>query len=288
MAPMLKFLYIINCIALPIMLYSEGVFEYQHPIKQTVSDKRYFLVNKTAQVVLPVLSEILPGHGCKLTHDDYMLICQTEDIKLKKLRKFIYWLDQPTEPIVIDVAVYELVFHRDIKQDLGFTQLSQGIRYRLNDSVNADAFPESVIDWIEQYGETTLLAKPSLTVNPNTEAKVQVGDRVPYVQESGSASSIVQSVTFIDTGILLRVNASMVGKQQVHIQLGAEVSSVKFWKGTKMQSVPVISTRKAETALTVPFDKEIVLAGLIDRQDSESIQKVPLLGDLPLLGFLMH
>lgn len=284
----LKFLFIISCLCLSLQLFANSLFEYQGKESQQNVLKRFNLQAEQAKDILPALSNLIPGHGCEEAVNPFLLICRNTSAKLQELKKILRWLDQPKVAFEVDVSVYEVVYNKEDRFDLGFTSLSQGIKYQLNSKVKGTPLPDSRIEWIKQFGQARLLANPSLSLNANEEASIQVGDRVPYIQGEGQGQSVIQTVKFVDTGILLKLKAAAVGKKKVKIDLSAEVSSVKLWKNSANQNLPVISTRKAHTVLTVPYKQEIVLAGLIDQQSSQTIQSTPVLGDLPFIGGLFQ
>lgn len=269
-------------------IFSNAVFKYTPP-NTTMTNKgpkwkRWLLKNQSALNVLETLDALLPNHGCQVGRQTYRLYCKTPDELQDKLRRFIYWLDQHEDQYLICVYVYEVVFDQQKNSDLGLSQLSQGLRYNLLNPIENLSNQEAILELVNRKGQATLLASPTLVVARNQTATIQVGDRLPFIQETLVAQAVVRQVQFVDTGLSLTVKPVPIGDTHVQLDLQAEVASVKLWKTFKSGQFPVISTRKTSSLVVVPFNHQLVLAGLLDQQESENTQGIPFLSQLPLLG----
>jgi general secretion pathway protein D len=133
------------------------------------------------------------------------------------------------------------------------------------------------------------LANPKIRVVNREKAKVMIGDRLPVVTTTTSAASnfAAQSVTYLDVGLKLDVEPVIYRGDEISIKVGLEVSSVTgsvdLTGGGKAYS---LGTRNASTVLRLRNGENQVLAGLISDEERNSANKVPGLGDLPLLGLL--
>jgi type II secretion system protein D len=137
-------------------------------------------------------------------------------------------------------------------------------------------------------GRLEVLSRPSLLVQDNQEASIKVGERVPVVTELAvtGVGTVTPSVNYEDVGVNLEVTPIINPDGFVNLEIAPEisalgVSSVSIGSGV---TLPVFTQRKAETSVTVKDGETIIIGGLITSRSSETENKVPILGDIPLLG----
>lgn len=132
---------------------------------------------------------------------------------------------------------------------------------------------------------TNILATPSLTTLDNQEASFMVGDEVPVLTGATSSSSNdnpFQTIERKEIGIKLKVTPQINEGDAVQLVIEQEVSTIKG-----ETSVDVIfATRSVKTTVLAKSGETIIIGGLIDEKVSESVEKVPILGDIPYLGYL--
>jgi general secretion pathway protein D len=148
--------------------------------------------------------------------------------------------------------------------------------------------PLFVLNLRKQDGSTNLLANPRIRVKNRDKARIHIGDKVPVITTTTTATGFVaESVTYLDIGLKLEVEPSVFLENDVAIKVGLEVSSIsreiRSPGGTLTYQV---GTRNAATTLRLRDGETQVLAGLINDEDRRSAHKVPGLGDLPLIGRL--
>ena len=125
----------------------------------------------------------------------------------------------------------------------------------------------------------------------NVKAKIQVGDRVPTITQtqsvpsSTSATGIISSVQYTETGVLLSVTPRVNAGGQVTMEISQEVSQATENTVSGIDS-PIIQKRSAESTVTVKSGETIILAGLIKDQKDNNSSGLPLLSKIPLLGGL--
>ena len=140
-------------------------------------------------------------------------------------------------------------------------------------------------------GETNLLSTPSLVTLDNQEAEIIVGQNVPFVtgQSTGVASGTenpFQTIERQDIGITLKVTPQINEGDAISMQLYQEVSDIQ---ASSEGAVDIVTTKRAITTTVQLEDGELlVLGGLISDRLIDIKQKVPLLGDLPLIGPLFR
>ncbi|MDD5680145.1 MAG: secretin N-terminal domain-containing protein [Candidatus Omnitrophica bacterium] len=160
----------------------------------------------------------------------------------------------------------------------------------------AHASLDGAISALATVGRTNVISSPRITVVNNEEAKVLIGTNQPYVTSTTtvpSAGSPVtsESVTYLDVGITLRVTPTINNDGFVTMKIKPEVSSLgtpietAHAVGATGNSIPVVSKSETDTTVMVKDGTTILIAGLIQDRDIETINKVPILGDVPILGY---
>jgi general secretion pathway protein D len=139
-----------------------------------------------------------------------------------------------------------------------------------------------------EVGDFNTLANPRIRTKSREKAKILIGDKVPVITSTASASGFVsENVSYLDVGLKLDVEPIVSPDDEVLIKLALEVSSLAKEVRTAGGSVAYqIGTRNATTSLRLRDGETQLLGGLISNEDRSSSNRVPGLGDLPLLGRL--
>ncbi len=148
--------------------------------------------------------------------------------------------------------------------------------------------PNPALNFRKTTGDVNLISNPRIRVRNNEKAKVLVGDKVPIITTTSTANvGISESVTYLDVGLKLDVQPRITLDDFVNIKIELEVSSLGAQTITKNgASVYSIGTRNASTQLRLKDGETQVLAGLILDDERKNANKLPGLGDIPLLGRL--
>ncbi len=144
---------------------------------------------------------------------------------------------------------------------------------------------------LQTFGDTKVLSSPHIAAMNNEEAKILVGRRVPYavtsVSQAQSTATTAESIEFIDVGVKLFVTPIINSTGYVTLKIRPEVSSVvDQYLTSNGNEIPVVETTEAETRVVVKDGATIIIGGLMKDTVALSTQKVPMLGNVPLLGAL--
>ncbi|WP_367186325.1 secretin and TonB N-terminal domain-containing protein [Methylotenera sp.] len=148
--------------------------------------------------------------------------------------------------------------------------------------------PVLALNLLQQNTDTNLLANPQIRVKNREKAKIHVGDKIPVLTSIANSTGFVsQTVSYIDVGIKLDVEPTILLQNQVSIKVGLEVSNVTDQVKTDSGVLAyTIGSRNANTVLQLKDGETQILAGLF-RDDSQNVSnKVPGLSSLPLIGRL--
>lgn len=144
----------------------------------------------------------------------------------------------------------------------------------------------AVLKALESRGAVNVLSTPNIMTSDNREAEIFVGENVPFVTQTNLTSTGLsqQSIERRDTGITLRITPQISEGEYVKLDIYQEISAVKDSRG---QATDLVTTkRSAKTSVVVKDSDTVVIGGLIQDRETESINKIPLLGEIPLLGWL--
>lgn len=138
-------------------------------------------------------------------------------------------------------------------------------------------------------GKTEILSRPSILARNNQLATIVVGQEVPLITATrfDTVNGQVNTITYRDIGIILRVTPFISSDGMVEMIVQPEISSlsdqtVSIGGGV---NVPVIDTRSADTVVVTPDGQTVAIGGLIGVQKISKVSKIPLLGDIPWLGY---
>ncbi|MDQ7850656.1 MAG: BON domain-containing protein, partial [Armatimonadota bacterium] len=139
---------------------------------------------------------------------------------------------------------------------------------------------------LEGRGAARTLANPRVVVLEGRPAKLLIGGEVPIPVLTPTGLS----VAFKEFGVRLEFKAIVEAGEPMTLDLKTEVSSLDFTNAIVAAgiTIPTIRSRRVETVVSMRPEEFLVLGGLIQRDESQTVQKVPILGDIPILGALFR
>lgn len=138
-------------------------------------------------------------------------------------------------------------------------------------------------------GRAHILSAPRIATLDGNKASILLGDRVPIFTVTTQGGVTTTTVTFAEVGVKMDVTPRVNSDGLITLAIMPEVSAVaEIVTGPGGQQAPRVATRSASTTLIVRDGQTIVLGGLISREDRESTIKIPLLGDIPIIGELFR
>ncbi len=240
------------------------------------------------------------------------LIIVTDDETNENIKTVIASLDKPKPQVLINVVFLQVTHDNDL--DLGaeasFTgrlavknnpqgnALTKfGVAGALTDPTSYGAFykilggnVDATLHALASVNKTEILSRPSILTRSSQQATILVGQSVPIITNSRVSdqnNTTINTVTYQDVGIILRVTPFITQAGLVEMIVSPEISSLSATTVAISNTVnsPVIDKRSADTVVVTPSDQTVVIGGLISTQVIEQENKVPLLGDIPVLGY---
>jgi pilus assembly protein CpaC len=169
----------------------------------------------------------------------------------------------------------------------GFTDLSGSsttIGFLL-DSGNEEI--QALIQAAVAKGDLRTLAEPNLLTLPAKEAYFLAGGEFPYpTVQSGQSNAV--TITFKEFGVRLRFTPQIARNGAIRLKVAPEVSTLDFANGVTVSGfeIPSLRTRRAETEVELREGQHLAIAGLLDNESTKNLTKIPILGDIPILGEL--
>ncbi len=206
-------------------------------------------------------------------------------------------LDRKRPQIMVDVKMVEI--DRQKVKDLGFTWQVGGAvgaitfgELSLGGAMERQDLVEVTLNALTRENKAHLVGNPRILTLSGEKATITVGDRVPYrnIQGVDEAGRIIPGgVEFLEVGVKLEVTPLLTEDQMILVEVKPEVSSSserEYYLGGLLYTDPQVKTRSAETTARLKSGETLVIGGLIRSEDIEKVTRIPILGEIPLIGEL--
>jgi pilus assembly protein CpaC len=146
------------------------------------------------------------------------------------------------------------------------------------------------IQALQTKGVVETLAEPNVLAVNGKEASFLAGGEYPYPVVQGSSGGTSISIMFKEYGVRLNFIPTITPRGTIRLQVAPEVSALDFTNALELSgfTVPGITSRKMKTEVELNDGQTFVLGGLLDNRETESFEKIPFIGDIPILGKLFQ
>ena len=235
--------------------------------------------------------------------DTNSLVVRTSPKNFDRVREVLDELDRPLPQVLIKVLIAEVTHDNDF--DLGFEFAALNLRaggngQSLSTDFNLDAAEGGLVVSIlesdftatlralEQDGKLEVLSRPYILASDNQLASITVGQEVPFITNTRitETGQTINTIEYSDIGILLDVIPHINKEGLVIMDVAPEISTLTGTTVPISETVeaPVFAKRSAQSRVAVPTGHTVVIGGLMEDRKTETISKVPFLGDLPFIG----
>ncbi|MFO7870882.1 MAG: type II secretion system secretin GspD [Kiritimatiellia bacterium] len=171
--------------------------------------------------------------------------------------------------------------------------VARGRRVDSDGNVVSDYPALVTIDALKRRGDFEVLSRTSLEAENNREASIDIVNEIPILRStiqggSGTARDVIQNIERQDVGIKLKLKPHIIPGGDVRMELNPTIEAVVESGTSRGDLTPTIAKRGVSTTVTVPNGEMIVIAGLTRTDTTEVVKRVPLLGSIPLLGWLFR
>ena len=238
--------------------------------------------------------------------DTNSLIIMTSPANYEKVKMVIDELDKPVPQVLIKVIIAEVTHDGaldlgaefsflnnwedndvQVDSDFGISDLTTG--------VVADVMGERLdvkLRALARQGKLNILSKPYILASNNQTASITVGTEVPFVTDSRTTETgqTINTIDYEDIGIILEVTPVINNEGLVIMDVSQEISAISDTtvKISETVDASVFSKRSSENRVIARSGQTVVIGGLLEDRETGSVSKVPLLGDIPLLGALFR
>ena len=233
------------------------------------------------------------------------LIITTTPENYDAIKEIVKQLDTVPEQVLIEALVVEAALDSTSKLGMEWSWMQENVA---GASVGANVkmlpqdlaqertnFKFSVIGPSLQTVLTALstdkrfnvLSTPRIFTANNRQAQINISQRVPYIMSTREtdAGTVTYNYGYLDVGLVLDVTPHITQNGMVNIEVTQEANELQ---GFTSYQAPLISQRSATTTITVRDGETVVLGGMIREQTDRTVNKTPILGDLPILGGLFR
>ncbi len=267
----------------------------------------------------PVLSQAIGAFADAATNS--LILSAESGEELQALEEVIFRLDRPRSMVQVEVLIMEVNALDDLRIGVEWTAVGetridgkdaavgggfiQGSQESALPGFVTGAFPTgfsvgvfteaidiagvkfnnltALIQAFQQEKDVTILSTPQILTTDQEEAKINVGKNIPFqTSTSTTFNESFNSFEYRDVGTILKVTPQISDNETVRLVIGLEVSALESTTDFR----PTTLKRTVDTSVQVKDSQTVVIGGLIEDSPSQSQTKVPLLGDIPLLGRL--
>jgi pilus assembly protein CpaC len=176
-------------------------------------------------------------------------------------------------------------------EDWGFESISDGLlRLFIGNPVLGPAGIEAIFRALRTTGEVRMLAEPNLIAVEGAEASFLAGGEFPFPILQAGAQAGAVTIQWREFGVRLNFTPQITAAGNIRLQVAPEVSSLDFASGLTVGgfAIPSLLTRRAATEIELRAGQTFAIAGLLDNTTMASVTRIPLLGDLPIIGELFR
>ena len=270
---------------------------------QDLKIRSFHLVNADPKAMMTIIKTLLKTKDIVVNEKTNSIVMRDTPDAIHLAEKLVADQDIADPEVMLEVEVLEISRSRLSEIGAKFpTQLSftagvttlKDLQNVSSSMVNVSPAPSITLNAMLQDSDTNILSSPRLRVRNREKAKIMIGERVPIITNSITPSAtaanggiVTGTVTYQDVGLKLEVEPDIHLDNEVTIKVGLEVSSLGLALTNSAGSVVYrIGTRNTATALRLRDGETQILAGLITDDDRSTVDKVPALGQIPLLGKL--
>jgi len=273
--------------------------------------RTFHLVNADAKQMLTMIKTLLKTKDMFVHEKTNSLVMRDTPEAIRLAEKIIADQDGSDPEVMLEVEVLEVSSSRLSELGINFpnqltisptnaqgstTGLTLSDLGNINRGRLAVNSLSATLNLKLQDGDVNMLASPRIRVRSREKAKILIGDRVPVISQAtqlgaGGTTSSSSSVNYLDVGLKLEVEPDIHVDREVGIKINLEVSNIvrEVQVGSATSGFTLayqVGTRSTSTVLRLKDGETQVLAGLINDDDRKSSSKIPVLGQMPILGRL--
>ena len=235
--------------------------------------------------------------------DTNSLLVTTASKYFERVKAIIDDLDRAVPQVLIKVLIAEVTHDKDIDLGAEFSVLNlrasglgQTAGTNFNVAANTNGFVFKLLEKdvtatiraIAGASKLDVLSRPYILTSDNQQASIMVGQEVPFITNTRltETGQTINTIEYDDIGIILYVTPHINPQGLVTMDIYPEISTItgQTVPISETVSAPVFAKRSAQSRLAIRDGQTIVIGGLMEDRNTKTVSKVPLLGDIPLIG----
>ncbi len=260
--------------------------------------KKYRLLFAKAADVKVKLQQVIPDKKGKIFVDERTnsIVVKATPIIFNNIDELISGWDVQSKQVLIEAKILQVTLDDRVKTGIDWQYLKgkYGLKGSLAQNIETGGIfqvgmlnrrnYQAVLEMLESNSDTNVLSNPRIVVMDAKEASILVGSSEPYlVQQKDTDTGIVTIETkFLDVGIKLNVTPTITEDNFIIMKIHPEVSSAR--RVPEVDNALAVDTTQADTTMMVKDEDTVILGGLIKDSQKKVVNKIPVLGSIPLLG----
>ncbi len=250
----------------------------------------------------------------RMNHATKTLMVTDLPHQFEQIERLVALFDRPPKQVFIETKITETTLNDDLGLGINWQYVFEGLdpRFRARTVLaptGPTALPNApatltvntivagqdlsvILKALSAFGKTEILAEPQIAVLDGQEAKIEVVEDQPYKEvtlESGTTNITGVTYLFKKVGVQLAVTPKINDNGFITMTIRPEISSISDWyDGAPQEGTPVVRRAYANTRVMVKDGVTVIIGGMIRNHKSVGVQRIPLLGSLPLLGRLFR
>ena len=250
-------------------------------IKVPISVK---IQNNQVNEIIILLTKLFPNSiFLKDPTQNNLIIKSTKDM-LPYIKKTIKKLNNKESLIELSIQIYEVSSQSNSTKQGLLEPFQTGIKY--NQATNTILPTEKIFNIMKQLksaGNASLKANPILKTKNKESALFKVGDLIPYLTITSTATAEYTSLNQLETGINLNLKPEIISPTEISCSINFDMAMIKVWKTLESSEYPILSFRKVNNVVTIKNNESLVIAGLIDEFKKNNKNTIPILNKIPFL-----
>ncbi|MCK4667880.1 type II secretion system protein GspD [Candidatus Dependentiae bacterium] len=285
-------------------IYIIGDSSLTSPAASILSSSSFIIIDHLkAEDVVEVLSDIVPNIKVKVLKEGNAILLVGSSQDILKAIEYIDLIDIPTPVVMIEAIIVE--YKAGITKDYGFSTIGKTGNFTeiefqpgstatatggiISGSFDKEAWESgqfsAFLKALETENKAKIIAKPHISTLSGHEAEINVGCDQYFEVTTGNVETPLTSLEKIQTGVILKLKATVTGNDEIILELHPEVSDFIPTSGSGKTAT---SKKKANTVVRVKDGDIIVIGGLIKRDDTFAEDRFPIAGKIPILGYFFR
>lgn len=295
----MKIAIILLCISMTSVILGQPVMNYPNALQFSNKKNEENKENTTLKTIhmsldhshiddtIQTLTRLYPNSLFLKSPTKNEIIIKSTEKTLRNIKKTIQKLNKSDQIIEFSIQIYEISSQSQHQFQTLLEPFQSGLKLTSDKQIILSTPTiQSILKTIQTTGNASLKANPVLKTTNNKSAFFKIGDLIPYLTVTSTATAEYTSLNQLETGINLSIKPKIITNSMLLCDIQFEMAMIKVWKMLETSEYPILSFRKINTTVTLKNNESLVLAGLIDEFQKKNTIKIPFLNKIPLIKHL--